>query len=157
MKNFLIGLVIGVLLCGLTLLVLVFAVWGCTNAVALVVVVTLSVVLAGDVADVVAFATVEAPVLEVLEVPAAPLATAAPAGWVSVGAAAASSSAANGSLPVSPVSCADPGICCWVSEAMVLVAWMCDAILDTAIPLKSARLGYLPATHGPLLMSNKYN
>ena len=135
---------------------MVFAVWGCTKAVALVVVVPLSIVLVVDVADVVAFAAVEAPVLEVLEVPAAPLGTAAPVGWVFVGAAAASRSAANGSLPVPPVSCADPETC-GVSEVMGLVAWTCDAILDTVIPLKSVRLGYLLATHGPLLTSNNLN
>ena len=136
---------------------MVFAVWGCTKAVALVVVVPLSIVLVVDVANVVAFAAVEAPVLEVLEVPAAPLGTAAPVGWVFVGAAAASRSAANGSLPVPPVSGADPGTCCWVSEATALVARICNAILDTVIPLKSVRLGYLLATHGPLLSSNKLN
>jgi hypothetical protein len=106
------------------------------------VVVALSVVLVVDVADVAAFAALETPVLEVL---------------VSVGAAAASRSAANGSPPVSPVSCADPGTCCWVSEVRALVAWMCDAILDTEIPLKSVRLGYLLATHGPLPTSNKHS
>ena len=42
------------------MLVLVFAVWGCTKAVALVVVVPLSIVLVVDVADVVAFVASDA-------------------------------------------------------------------------------------------------
>jgi hypothetical protein len=140
-------------------LVLIFAGGGWIDTVALVepvVVVIDSVFGVVGAADALAFAAEELPAF--WGFPAAPLVVApAAVDWASAGAAAASSSAAKGSLPVSAVSCPDPETCCWASEATALVAWMCDAILDTAIPPKSIRLGYLLATGGPLLSSNKRN
>jgi hypothetical protein len=54
----------------------------------------------------------------------------------------------NGSVLLS-AGCVDPAACCCCNGGIAFEAWICDAILGTAISLDPVRLGYLLATYRP--------